>query len=377
MPQKTNNMNNGNTMPLRFFYKFSGAFLSLLVIVNAIHQILEFNDLGFDYFGKFSLIITITALIIAGIWALIWQRQEASNFQKSNTQKLIVMALIRYFLSFIILTYAASKILGVQFSYGLVTQATPVGQLTNTQLTWYFFGQSYLYSLIISFVQIFACLLLFFRRTALTGAIILLPVIANIMCLNWFYDLWPATKLVSSEYFVMTVFIILSHLKQLKSFLFGSDTSDHTQFSKSKKIALRGCKWIIILLAFLIAFGGMIYYKTITAKQYFNKPVIYGVYSTVKFIRNSENVNILHLENDFWRKIYFDKSYGLITDSKDSTQYILYKTGLKNDSLTITFYSDSPDNFNGQFKKENGFLSLKGIIGGNNVTYVLKQEPFK
>jgi len=89
-----------------------------------------------------------------------------------NKTHLYLYTFCRYFLATMIISYAAAKICETQFIAQPSVYDKPVGTLTGFQLTWYYYGYSYWYGLVIAFTQIISAILLFFRKTTRIGIII-------------------------------------------------------------------------------------------------------------------------------------------------------------------------------------------------------------
>ena len=64
------------------------------------------------------------------------------------------------------------------------------GKLAGLELTWTYFGFSHGMSAIIAFAQIGGSVLLLFRKTALLGVCLLLPVLLNIILIDIFYEIF-------------------------------------------------------------------------------------------------------------------------------------------------------------------------------------------
>jgi hypothetical protein len=61
-----------------------------------------------------------------------------------------------------------------------------VSSLTGYELTWFYYGYSRTYSVILGLTQVSGGALLLFRKTALHGALAMLPVIVNILLIDIF-----------------------------------------------------------------------------------------------------------------------------------------------------------------------------------------------
>ena len=93
---------------------------------------------------------------------------------------------LRYFCAFMLYMYGSSKLLHFQFHMNLALAQRPTGSLNGYELTWFYYGYSRSYATILGLTQITGATLLLFRKTTLLAAIIMLPVMANIVLINVF-----------------------------------------------------------------------------------------------------------------------------------------------------------------------------------------------
>jgi hypothetical protein len=101
---------------------------------------------------------------------------------------------LRYLAAFLLLLYGSSKLLGRQFSVAPELALRPVGSLSGRELVWYFYNHSHVYATLLGLIQLAGAALLLFRKTALLGAALVLPVITNILMINLFFFItWGAT----------------------------------------------------------------------------------------------------------------------------------------------------------------------------------------
>lgn len=100
---------------------------------------------------------------------------------------------LRYLSAFLLLLYGSSKLLGKQFSVAPELALRPVGSLSGYQLVWYYYGYSHVYATLLGLIQLAGAALLLFRKSALLGAAVLLPVMTNILLINLFFFIaWGA-----------------------------------------------------------------------------------------------------------------------------------------------------------------------------------------
>ncbi|MGI4863312.1 MAG: hypothetical protein ACRYFZ_05265 [Janthinobacterium lividum] len=88
------------------------------------------------------------------------------------------------------LSYGCAKLAGGQFGLSAAEAAKPVSQLSLFRLSWYLFAQEPFNSFV-GAAQVLAGLLLLWNRTALLGAILLLPIAANVLVIDITYLKMP------------------------------------------------------------------------------------------------------------------------------------------------------------------------------------------
>lgn len=95
----------------------------------------------------------------------------------------------RFVASFLILVYGFAKLNGSQFTVLDSELDKPLGEVSGFWLTWHYFGYSPVYGTFIALAQVAGGVLLTFRKTALLGACLLLPVVTNIIFVDIFYGI--------------------------------------------------------------------------------------------------------------------------------------------------------------------------------------------
>jgi len=99
---------------------------------------------------------------------------------------------------------------------GLDRLMQPLGEFSPMGLAWTYFGYSKGYSVFVGIVEILAGLLLF-RKTVVLGALITMAISINIMTANYFFDV--PVKTISTALFLLSLFLLLPHIKPLSNFL--------------------------------------------------------------------------------------------------------------------------------------------------------------
>jgi hypothetical protein len=117
---------------------------------------------------------------------------------------------LRYLSAFLLFTYGSSKLLGRQFTLPPDMALRPVGSLSGYQLAWFYYSYSHVYAVILGLIQLAGGALLLFRKSALLGAALTLPVMTNILMINVFFHIaWGA--LCTSAFIFTSMLAVLGH----------------------------------------------------------------------------------------------------------------------------------------------------------------------
>jgi hypothetical protein len=108
----------------------------------------------------------------------------------------IVQSIIRYFLAYQFVFYALGKLFNLQFAVPPEVLSQKAGELEGFWKAWLFYGHSYHYGVFIAVTEIAVALLLLFRRTQTTAAVVYVFMMANITYMDFAFGVeamqWPA-----------------------------------------------------------------------------------------------------------------------------------------------------------------------------------------
>lgn len=132
----------------------------------------------------------------------------------------------RVLLAVTFISYGYAKLKGGQFGLTPAQAALPVNQLGLFKLSWYLFEQEPFKSFV-GVSQIVAGLLLLWNRTALLGALLLLPIAINVLIIDITY-----IKMVGFywrlSYYIGLIFLILWHYRDRMRVVWRALTQDVT-----------------------------------------------------------------------------------------------------------------------------------------------------
>ena len=311
----------------------------------------------------FALVLTFTEII----WI---------HFKKISTTTVIKrhdlnLLSLRYFLAFIFFSYGIDKVLGLQFTSTYTMMDQSLSEANGFWLTWRFFDYSDSYKFFIGFGQVAASILFLSRRTTTLAVIILLPIISNVVYVNFAFDI--EVKFFSFCYLIFTIYLLLFDFDRLNA-LFITNSSfaankilelPRYHFFSTKNFKIISTIFIIAIIAWPVSD-----YFRIPA----NKSKVFIGSFNVKGFNYSANKN----DSTKWNKLYIEKwanggsirimngklirfrscqfdenRHNIQISFRDSTQY-------KNIDASYTIESDSS-------------ILAKGIWGSDSIQFTIKR----
>lgn len=314
------------------------------------------GDKTYDY------VLLLFLFILAVVGSIIWSVLERKdrNYEKLNYWFLV---LIRYYLGYFMIYYGLFKILPLQFgeiAYWRLLQ--PYGNSSPMGLAWTFLAYSKGYNLFMGLAEFIGGILLFHRRTKLLGALILIPVTANIVAINFFYDI--PVKLFSSELLLMAIIIVSPDIKRLLSLIILNKSTESVNATRP----VISKKWNQISTALKFVFIALVLYNTIdyTTNLYKtrqNKPQLYGLYEVTTFVRNKDTIQPLLTDKERWRYIFFEFPKTVQISRMDKSRYGLNSEIDTNErKIKLVEFNDSTLVYTMDFEKTDTTLKISGVF---------------
>ncbi len=150
-----------------------------------------------------TLVVALASFVVALGWSLLVRRPV--GYPRAGRW---LHLYVRWWLAFVLLMYGVAKLYVGQF--GELTNSrllTTMGDSSPMDLLWTFMAASPSYEVLTGALEIVPALLLFHRRTALLGALFAVVVMANVVALNWCYDV--PVKLRSTHLLVAALALLL------------------------------------------------------------------------------------------------------------------------------------------------------------------------
>ncbi|MBF5046417.1 hypothetical protein FGE12_28645 [Aggregicoccus sp. 17bor-14] len=169
------------------------------------------GDRLFDWVWNLS--VLLLALLATLAWSLVDERRRDAPRAYPRAAAFLRVYL-RYALATILLGYGLVKVFALQMPAPDVARLTSTyGESSPMGLLWTFIGASTGYQMFCGAAETLAGLLLLFRRTTLLGALLAAGAMANVVALNYFYDV--PVKLYSSNLLLFSLLLVLPDLRRL------------------------------------------------------------------------------------------------------------------------------------------------------------------
>ena len=171
--------------------------------------------------------------------------------------KEIIETTCRLYVSFFLAIYGLGKIIGGQFytpdRIPEEIAQMPIGLVPDFELAWTFMGRSYGYILFIALAEVIGAVLLLFNKTKLIGALILIPIMLNVIVFDIFFLDEYGALAGATLYFIMLLIIVLINKGKMINILTELiSTKAPLKISSKQKIQ----NYLIILVIIILIFIG-------------------------------------------------------------------------------------------------------------------------
>lgn len=325
--------------------------------------------------SAFSRMVNIGFVIISIIiisCSIIWHIADLKSTRKTeffdnNKWWSIGFDICRFLLASIILLYAIGKLLGTQLQSSILWQGDELGKMSGFELTWAFFGYSKFYNSFIAFSQIIASFLLLFRRTTLLGACLLLPILINIVVIDYSFGiLGPFPLAIMLLY--MCLFLIACFWRGLIALFIKQESSGSINyFSHVRRHIFTKIAAAVLLIIYTIGFN---YVKILKLPPVSD---LDGAWHSVKATNYSDTAS--NYEN--FVDLYIERNYASIKRPYSQAYYQI-KLGPKDKSTDVIF---TPEDSNaskpiiGKYNLvDSDSLTISGTQERDSIQWIFKKK---
>ncbi len=315
-------------------------------------------------------------------------------FRRKNdlpTLEYYTLSFIRYALAYLMFFYGTGKLFNRFFDITYLAQDTKLGELSSFYLTWYFFGRSTVQIIFLGLMELIPGLMLLFRRTYFLGAVLLLPVSANVFIVNAFNRVSGFTLIVSFIIFLGNLYLVYSRKAEIIAFF-------KRMAEAGQIISLNNFARKARLLGKGLVIGAMVLYSASTinkkirqkyAPTYHQINKITGGFELQQLEVNNQPV-LPKLGDKFYQHIYLEPQarWNSIRTYEPNTKptNMVVKWNAANDSVKTYLKLknevenravDSASAFVGTYKLVNDKLLVNGVQQGKTIKAIYLKKPLK
>lgn len=253
------------------------------------------------------------ALLVAIVGALIWGWFDKKR-KEYNLLYYWLRVIVRYRAGIGIIGFGFTKLFPVQMPYpSLSNLLTDFGDFTAQKIYWLSIGIVPWYQVFAGIVEVTAGVLLFFRRTASIGAVLLAGALANITFVNFAYD--GGVHVYSAYFVLLALFVLWYDVPAIyKLFVLQQYTVPVYHYPAFNKTWQRVSRWTLKWGAFFVFVVLLFYlqwwnYRYDPYKQPVHKAIAgtKGVYNVTEFRLNNKVIPYSPQDSLRWSQVTFEK----------------------------------------------------------------------
>jgi hypothetical protein len=316
------------------------------------------GDTTYGYLSVFCMLVIAVAVTI--VWSIADRKRP--NYTRLHEWLRIY---VRFSLAFIMLAYAATKVIPSQFPPPPLDRLLqPFGDASPMGLMWTFIGFSTVYQIFSGLMELAGGLLLTTRRTTLLGALLTAGVMANITIMNFCFDV--PVKLFAVHLLAMAVFLTLPDLRRLLDFFVLHAPTDvfRTKWMRVASLVLR---------TGFVAF--VVYTVFMDVPPLFTRSPLYGIYQVDTFTVNG----VVRPAEDpaRWQRVIFDNPASFAVQMMNDSRT---RWRLSLDEKQRTFKLTSRDDPNRKStlsytRPDPGSMIIEGALEGQPIHATLHKVP--
>lgn len=290
----------------------------------------------------------------------------------------------RYILAIFLIIYGIDKLLGNFFDYQLFALDSKLADVSDFELTWFFYGKNHWQELFTGIIEFVPALFLFRRRTYYVAAIILLPVTAQVFLLNFFFKIGGLTFPASTILLACNLYIVYSQKNKIILFFKSLNFNMADTPGGITKTIIKICRTAGIFLAFAIIFLKVrpVIFKSSYRKMY---QKLVGVYTLKEMRKNGIEYRPFN-DSNYYKDLYIEKQdrWNILRRFDLKTEAFILKLNAHNDSMNLYInkggIGDGPDIIDsatvlkGIYNLKGKYLTITGIQRNNTLELTYEKQ---
>jgi predicted DCC family thiol-disulfide oxidoreductase YuxK len=328
------------------------------------------GDTTYNYVELFLYVVTALAI------ALVWHVRARGSSVSPRTNS-FAMTWLRFALASILLSYGWIKVFPLQMPPpGPDRLMNPIGETSPMGLLWTFLGAGAAYQVFGGLLEAISGFLLLFRRTTLAGLLLGVPVLTNVVVMNFCFDV--PVKIFSSILLLSALVLLVPYLPRAAALLLNLPSEPVTPWPSPwpKAFPPRALAWakavFVVLFAFLPGYDAWQNWQTIRATRAAGG-LLQGIYRVESFVRDGTPVTA---DSDTrWLRVGFNRDrVGSIQWASGSAHRFDMEVDKEKRTLSITHRGEKETKTLAYDFLDDGRLRLEGDVEGAHVVAVLRRD---
>jgi uncharacterized membrane protein YphA (DoxX/SURF4 family) len=291
---------------------------------------LQFTGSGDQLFHYLQLLLIV---MVGVVGTTAWSLAARARAYPRLAATMIVA--LRYYLAAVLIGYGIAKLTPMQFPpLWLGRYDATYGEMSPMGVLWSFMGQSPAYTWFAGAAEVTGAVLLLWRRTYVVGALISIAVMANVVLLNFCYDV--PVKLFSTQLLVMLLVVVAPQARRLGATLLGYRSPELPPRVRGTQRSERVRRAIKVVVVGLIAWRALQQYSF--AQQLAERrqvSALHGIWRAERVVIDGVEHAPLFTDDARWRKLIFHE-YGLtIRFATDRRQHMRVEIDERAQTITV------------------------------------------
>jgi hypothetical protein len=316
----------------------------------------------------------LLALGITVVWTLLDRKRREYGRLSQWLQ-----VYVRFGLMSIMFGYGFAKIIPTQMPAPMLDRLVePYGEFSPMGVLWAFMGHSAIYQSFTGFGEAVGGFLLVFRRTTTLGALLLCGVLANVVLLNYTFDV--PVKLYSTHLLLMAIFLAAPDAKRLlNALVLNRPVAPRVMpplFSTWRARVI-----VTVIVTCFVGYnmytnlsGGLGYYRTLTGPNAPKLPV-HGIWDVESLTKNGVDQPLLLSDSLLLKRVVFGEfNRALFRSMSDSVERYAVKADSTKPELTLTNRFNPKQGRTMTYTKPDAeHLVLAGKVGADSLVVRLRR----
>jgi hypothetical protein len=228
--------------------RIAGTVVSVIILC-AFSAYTTIVEVMFRGYGGRAVLAIIAGLVVVTIAAAVVLHRR---FERERTPELIDytnLGVQRYAVGLLMIAYGLPKLVGRFFDYELSALDSTMARATELQLAWYFYGKNPWQELFAGVMEFVPGCLLLVRRTYYMAALLLLPVIGQVVILNAFFQIGGITLPLALAIFLADAYLVYSQRQRIAAFFRSLDFTPAAPIGGRMQRLVAIGRWVAVVYA--------------------------------------------------------------------------------------------------------------------------------